>query len=94
MEKYLIALDMDGTLLDSQGKITKRTIEVLKELIQKGHYIVPASGRALTLLPKRNFGVRRNTVCCFRKWSCCMGLEKSMRNRTRVASERHCKSDT
>ena len=52
MEKYLIALDMDGTLLDSQGKITKRTIEVLKELIQKGHYIVPASGRALTLLPK------------------------------------------
>ena len=52
MEKYLIALDMDGTLLNSQGKITKRTVEVLKEFIQKGHYIVPASGRALTLLPK------------------------------------------
>ena len=29
MEKYLIALDMDGTLLNSQGKITKRTIEVI-----------------------------------------------------------------
>nr|WP_296964822.1 Cof-type HAD-IIB family hydrolase [uncultured Mediterraneibacter sp.] len=52
MEKYLIALDMDGTLLNSQGKITKRTVEVLKRLIQRGHYIVPASGRALTLLPK------------------------------------------
>lgn len=52
MEKYLIALDMDGTLLNSQGKITKRTVEVLNRLIQKGHYIVPASGRAFTILPK------------------------------------------
>ena len=52
MEKYLIALDMDGTLMNSQGKVSKRTIEVLNRLIQKGHYIVPASGRAFTLLPK------------------------------------------
>ena len=52
MEKYLIALDMDGTLLNSQGKVSERTVEVLNRLIQKGHYIVPASGRAFTLLPK------------------------------------------
>ena len=52
MEKYLIALDMDGTLLNSYGKVTKRTVDVLNRLIQKGHYIVPASGRAFTLLPE------------------------------------------
>ena len=52
MEKYLIALDMDGTLLNRQGKVSKKTVEVLNRLIQKGHYIVPASGRAFTLLPK------------------------------------------
>ena len=52
MENYLIALDMDGTLLNSQGKITNRTVEALIRLIQKGHYIVPASGRAFTILPE------------------------------------------
>ena len=52
MEKYLIAMDMDGTLLNSQGKVSKKTVEVLNRLMQKGHYIVPASGRAFTLLPK------------------------------------------
>ena len=52
MEKYLIALDMDGTLLNRHGKVSKRTIEVLNSLIRKGHYIVPASGRAFTILPK------------------------------------------
>lgn len=52
MERYLIAVDMDGTLLNSQGKITDRTVKVLKKLIEMGHYLVPASGRALSLLPK------------------------------------------
>ena len=52
MEKYLIALDMDGTLLNSHGKVSKKTVEVLNSLIGKGHYIVPASGRAFTILPK------------------------------------------
>ena len=52
MEKYLIALDMDGTLLNRHGKVSKRTVEVLNSLIRKGHYIVPASGRAFTILPK------------------------------------------
>ena len=52
MEKYLIALDMDGTLLNRHGKVSKKTVEVLNSLIRKGHYIVPASGRAFTILPK------------------------------------------
>ena len=42
----LIVLDMDGTLLDDKKKIHKYTKNILKELNDKGHYVVLASGRA------------------------------------------------
>ena len=51
-QKYLIAVDMDGTLLNSQGKITEKSVAILQRLLDAGHYVVPASGRSLTLLPK------------------------------------------
>ncbi len=44
--KYLIAFDMDGTLLEDQNKtITPKTKEYLKKLNKDGHVIVLASGR-------------------------------------------------
>lgn len=51
-ESCMIALDMDGTLLNSQGKITENTLNVLKRLMDAGHDIVPASGRAFPILPE------------------------------------------
>lgn len=54
MEKYIIAVDMDGTLLNSVNKISERTRNVLQKLIDDGHYIVPATGRTRELIP-RNF---------------------------------------
>lgn len=45
MEKYLIALDMDGTLLNSKKKISFRTLHYLRKLTKQGHVIVLASGR-------------------------------------------------
>ena len=45
MDKYLIAFDMDGTLLNSKKKISFLTLHYLKKLTKKGHYIVLASGR-------------------------------------------------
>lgn len=51
MDKHIIALDMDGTLLDNSGKVSDRNMCVLRKLIDEGHYVVPASGRALPLLP-------------------------------------------
>ena len=56
-EKYMIALDMDGTLLNSRGKITEHTLNVLKSLMDAGHDIVPASGRAFPILPKEIKGL-------------------------------------
>ena len=41
----LIALDMDGTLLDPQSRLTERTIKALRAAGEKGAGIVLASGR-------------------------------------------------
>lgn len=45
MDKYLIALDMDGTLLNSKKKICFKTLHYLRKLTKQGHIIVLASGR-------------------------------------------------
>ncbi len=47
MEKYLIVLDLDGTLLNSNQKITSDTLKCLKNLKKIGHKIILASGRPL-----------------------------------------------
>lgn len=52
MKRHLIAVDMDGTLLNSKNVITETTLAVLKDMTAKGHLLIPASGRALCLLPK------------------------------------------
>ncbi len=48
----LAAADMDGTLLNSERKITKRTQETIKKVIDRGVYFVPATGRAVNALPE------------------------------------------
>ena len=45
MDKYLIALDMDGTLLNSSLQIEKKTSSYLSYLEKQGHIVVIASGR-------------------------------------------------
>ena len=56
--KYMIAVDMDVTLLNSSGKVTDRTIKTLQSLVEAGHYLVPASGRSYSLLPKEILGLK------------------------------------
>ncbi len=45
MKKYLIALDLDGTLLYDWQTISPKTINYLQELNEEGHQIVIATGR-------------------------------------------------
>lgn len=45
MKKYLIAIDLDGTLLKDWQSMSERTRDYLKELHKKGHKIVIATGR-------------------------------------------------
>ncbi len=45
MDKYLIAIDLDGTLLADWQTISPTTVSYLKELSRQGHQIVIATGR-------------------------------------------------
>lgn len=44
-EIKLIALDLDGTLLDSQKRLSYKNETVLKECIRQGIWVVPCTGR-------------------------------------------------
>ncbi|MGI6734648.1 MAG: HAD hydrolase family protein [Bacilli bacterium] len=46
-DKYLIALDLDGTLLTDDKRITPKTRDYLNSLGAAGHTIVIATGRPL-----------------------------------------------
>ena len=52
MNKYLIALDLDGTLLNSKKEISFITKHYLRKLAKKGHIIVIASGRPFRSIKK------------------------------------------
>lgn len=43
----LVAIDLDGTMLNTYGEITENTKRVIKETIQKGTEVVIASGRTI-----------------------------------------------
>ncbi len=43
----LIAVDLDGTMLNSYGEVTENTKRVIKQTIQKGTEVIIASGRSI-----------------------------------------------
>jgi len=47
----LIAFDMDGTVLQSDGEITARLQNILKKAMEMGIYAVPCSGRGRMQVP-------------------------------------------
>ena len=68
MEFRIIALDMDGTLLDAAGQIPDSFWPVLGELRSRGVAVAPASGRQLATLraifPGDTF-IAENGTCVF-----------------------------
>ncbi len=48
----IIALDLDGTLLDSNKNLSERNYNALKKAAEKGIEIVPTTGRFYGMLPK------------------------------------------
>jgi 5-amino-6-(5-phospho-D-ribitylamino)uracil phosphatase len=45
IQPYLIAVDLDGTLLTDEKKISRKTKETLFKLIKKGHHVCISTGR-------------------------------------------------
>ncbi len=48
----ILALDLDGTLLNGEKHISARNRVALQKAADLGHFIVPATGRALNAMPK------------------------------------------
>lgn len=48
----ILAVDMDGTCLDSQGQMAPETVQALKEASERGVLVVPTTGRNVNCLPK------------------------------------------
>ena len=49
----LIAVDMDGTCLDSRSRMNEKTVAALKKASEKGIIVVPTTGRNLSCIPHR-----------------------------------------
>lgn len=49
----LLAVDMDGTCLDSKGRMSEKTFNALKAAAENGVVVVPATGRNTNCLPVR-----------------------------------------
>ena len=47
-EYRLIALDIDGTLLNSELKVTPRTREAIRRAAEAGKYVALSTGRSLS----------------------------------------------
>jgi len=57
MDIKMIALDLDGTTLNSAGKLSKHTGEVLEEAGRRGVHVVVSTGRVYTALPEQVKGL-------------------------------------
>lgn len=49
----LLAVDMDGTCLDSKSRMSEKTVAALRLAAEKGIIIVPTTGRNLNCIPHR-----------------------------------------
>ena len=45
MNKKLIAVDLDGTLLNSESKLSSYTIETIQKVSEQGHQVIITTGR-------------------------------------------------
>ncbi len=49
-KKYLIAFDMDGTLLKNDNTVGKKSRRIIKKLVKMGNYVTVASGRPVRVI--------------------------------------------
>lgn len=57
MDIKLIAIDLDGTTMNSQDVLTKENECAIKTAIENGIYVVPTTGRMLYGIPKEISGI-------------------------------------
>ena len=75
MNYKLLALDMDGTVLTEQKKISPRTAEAIAKLLKRGVHVVASTGRGYAEMTDyrdvfkllRNFNQRRTCLRFFQR---------------------------
>lgn len=88
----MIALDLDGTVLDSEKRITPRTRAALEKAIEAGAAVLPATGRLRNGLPQEfldipgvRYAVTANGAAVLdlaegrRIWSGCLSQQDALR---------------
>ncbi len=65
-KQYLIALDVDGTLVDHEGAMTEEVRDAARAVIEAGHDVIIATGRSLgaTLPVIQLLGITRGYAVC------------------------------
>lgn len=48
MYKHAFFLDIDGTYLDTEGKVLEENVRVINKLVEEGHYVFICTGRPLS----------------------------------------------
>ena len=61
MEKYLISVDLDDTLLTSEKQITQESIEYIRHLVSLGHHFIINTGRRFKIF--KNIRNTRTNDC-------------------------------
>lgn len=56
----LVAIDLDGTMLNQYGIITEKTKEIIKKVQEKGVEVIIASGRAITSVKRFSKEINSN----------------------------------
>ena len=71
MKYDVLALDMDGTTLSSDVTLSEENLEAIKKAIDAGITVLPATGRALSMVPKEiieipgiQYAITSNGVSC------------------------------
>lgn len=59
----MIGFDLDGTLLNSNKEISDYTRDVMREAVEQGVIILPATGRPADRYTKASYGTSWYPIC-------------------------------
>lgn len=93
-ERYLIAIDLDGTLLNDEKTISPLTMDVLKTLEKQGSFIVLCSGRAsrsVQYFHDEVLKLESSPVICYNGHLSTNPHDETFKTITHVLKKRPCK---
>lgn len=66
----LIAMDLDGTALNSKKELTGRTRDAIEQAVKQGIHVVVATGKNIFFSGTCCFGTEGTVLCHYLQWCC------------------------